>query len=131
MATTTSSDDEELTRRDRREQYERVCSIIDGETSAKQPPMAALSSVKTTAGYIDIAPKHVEKRIKVGLKRGDLLREGDRVCLADADEVRKRIENADDVGHLRTLLEAEVSGPCRKPLIGEINERIDEVRDDE
>lgn len=59
MAATTS-DDEDLTRRERREQYERVLSIVDHNSGGKQRPMAPLSSVRTIAGYAGIDAEDVD-----------------------------------------------------------------------
>jgi len=125
------SGETQAARSERREQYELVLGIVDHNSGGKQPPMAALTSVRTIAGHADIDAEDVDKRIGGGVQHGELLREDGRVCLADAADMRKHIEETADVDHLRTLLNAEASGPCRKPLIGAINKRIVEVEDGE
>jgi len=97
----TGSGDEELTRRERREQYERVISIVDANSGGKQRPMAALSTVRTIAGYVDIKPKHVKKRLEAAVANGDLVIVEGRVALADEETVRAAIRREGERDHPR------------------------------
>jgi len=118
MAATGSGDEEELTRRERREQYERVISIVDANSGGKQRPMAALSTVRTIAGYVDIKPKHVKKRLEAAVANGDLVIVEGRVALADEETLREAARE-----------EAEREHP-RQDRLGKLNRAIDEVTDD-
>jgi len=118
MAATTSSD-EELTRRDRREQYGRILGIVDHNTGGKQRPMAALSTIHTIAGYAGIDVDDVNKRLQAGVEQGDLVIISGRVCLAEEDELRAAAAYEGEREHLR------------KDRLGAINTALQEVLDDE
>ncbi len=118
MAATTSSD-EDLTRRDRREQYERVISIVDHNTDGKQRPMAALHEIRTIAGYAGIDVEDVDKRLQAGVEQGDLVIVGGRVCLAEEDALRTAAAYEAEREHLR------------QDRLGAINTALQEAVDDE
>ena len=115
----TGSGDEDLTRRERREQYERILDIVDANSGGKQRPMAALTTVRTIAGYCGIKAKHTNKRLRAGVEQGDLVIVGGRVCLAEVDTLRAA-----------AAYEAEREHP-RPDRLGEINTALAEVTDDE
>lgn len=118
MATTTSTD-EDLTRCERREQYERVLSIVDHNSGGKQRPMAVLTSVRTIAGYVGIDAEDVEKRLQRGVKNGDLVVVEGRVCQADEASVRAAIR-----------YEGERED-TRKDRLAKLNQALDGVTDGE
>jgi hypothetical protein len=110
-------DDEELTRAERREQYERILGIVDANTGGKQRPMAALSTVRTIAGYCGIGATHTNKRLRAATEQDDLVIVGKRVCLAEADALRAA-----------AAYEAEREHP-REERLGAINTALQEVDD--
>jgi len=118
---------EDLTRRERREEYERVLRIVDAQTSKAQPPMAKRTSITQIASRLGLK---YEKRIKGAIQHGDLLAYDGRLGLADKEAILERLPHEDDPDHLRTLATAEVRGPSRSEVIGEINTRLSEVDDE-
>ncbi len=117
MAASSNSGGEELTREERRDQYERVCSIVEHNTGGKQRPMASLHSVRTIAKHAGIDAEDVDKRLKRGVKNGDLVIVEGRVCLAEESSVRAAIR-----------YEANREHP-RQERMGKLNQALDGVVD--
>jgi len=111
--------EENLTTAERRDQYERILAIVDANSGGKQRPMAALTTVRTIAGYCGITAKHTNKRLRAGVEQGDLVIVGERVCLAEADALRAA-----------AAYEADREHP-RKDRLGAINTALREVDDGE
>ena len=111
--------DNNLTRRERREQYERVLSIVDHNSGGKQRPMAALYEVRTIAGDAGIGYKDVKKRLTAGVKNGDLVIVESRVCLADEEAIRAAVRYEGGREHIR------------QDRLGKLNTALQEVTDDD
>lgn len=119
----------DTTRADRRQEYQTVLRVIELNTGGKQRPMAPMRSIRKICGYGGIDTETVDKRVQAAVENGDLLRDGGRVCLADAEQVKQRVADTDEAVLLRMLLRAETSGPCREAVVGAINERLLEVQE--
>jgi len=120
---------EQLTRDERREEYYRLLSIVDAQTSKAQPAMASKTSITTIASRIGL---EWEKRLKAAVENEDLLAYDGRVCLADREAILDRLPHEDDPDILRALVVAEAgTANPRTELIGDINTRLQEVTDDE
>jgi len=79
---------EQLTRDERREEYYRLLSIVDAQTSKAQPAMASKTSITTIASRIGL---EWEKRLKAAVENEDLLAYDGRVCLADREAILDRL----------------------------------------
>jgi len=102
-----------------REQYERVVSIVDANTGGKQRPMAALSTIRTVAGYAGIGAEDVGKRLDRAVANGDLVIVEGRVCQAEEEPVRAAIRYEGEREH------------TRKDRLAKLNQALQGVLDDE
>jgi len=115
----TSSSDGELSRRKRRDQYDRLLAIVDHNTGGKQRPMATLHETRTIAGYAGIDVDDVDKRLQAGVEQGDLVIISGRVFLGEEDALRAAAAYEGEREHLR------------KGRLGAVNTALQEVFDDE
>lgn len=77
---------QDLTRADRRDEYEKLLSIVEHNTGDKQPALARAASIKSTAIAAGVtAPR---SRLQAAVEQGDLLQIRDRVVRTAEPDLR-------------------------------------------
>ncbi len=78
--------DDDLSRDDRRDEYETVLGIVEHNTGGRQPALARIPSVQQTAIQAGVsAPR---SRLQAAVEQGDLLRIRDRVVRTTEPDLR-------------------------------------------
>lgn len=109
---------DDLSREERKWEYDRTLGIVDANTGGKQPALAKLTSIHQIA--ISVGVTEPIKRTQSAVEQGDLFRVGSknrgRACLMDVPSLQAASTMAAEAGHT--------------DLLGAINTRLLEVRDE-
>jgi len=110
--------DDDLSREERKWEYERTLGVVDANTGGAQPALARLTSLHQVAVSVGVTAPI--KRTQSAVEQGDLFRVGSkkrgRACLMDEPSLRAASEMAFEAGHT--------------DLVAEINTQLLEVRDE-
>ncbi len=99
---TSSAGGEDLTREERKEEYERVLSIIKHNTGGEQPPMASRTSITQIASQAGITKPTT--RLRAAIDNGDVMRWLGKVCLTEEDALVAVIEHEREQKHTQHRL---------------------------
>lgn len=93
---------DDLTREERRDEYEAVLHIIEANTGGKQPALARAASVKQTAIAAGVtAPR---SRLQSAVENGDVLRIRDRVVRMQREDLKDALGELN--GQVQTVADA-------------------------
>jgi len=105
------------TRKEHKEAYNRIVSIVYHNTTPKQPAMLTKRAIGVTASNSNMDASTVNEKLRLAVKNGDLITDGrGRYCVTD------------DKDRLRRAAEAVGSQvPVDKQTLGEINQALMEL----
>lgn len=93
---------DDLSRAERKEEYETLLGVVEHNTGGKQPALARIPSIKQTA--LQAGVTEPTKRTKAAIEQGDLLRLRDRVVRTTEEDLKDALGELNE--HIITVADA-------------------------